>query len=1247
MIKEKYFLVLFLSLISFCSTNSKKQKDIYKCGADFLIDYPKIEIDPKPIDYNSPLYRRRLKEVDNDGFKKFNIYMDLTNIEKEIEYYNLTKSRDIIINSINKAIDTLENILKVKSFQIDFNLEDNELLYFIGIDYWDKEKFGSAAKDKGINIFSLGIDLLIFGMFSDLGEDILAAATSLYSISKNGQPIVGIVYISNNIDFSVKNSEEYFTSIILHELTHVLGFDFTHFYYELNIVFKQNGIYYINSNKVLEVAKKYFNCSTIEGVALEDYGSYGTQASHWEAKILLGDYMNGYIYTEEQVISEFTLALLEDTGYYKVNYYTGGLMRYGKNKGCNFLNNKCVNSSHEIDPFFENEYFDSVNSDYDIDNSCSSGRQSRTYNAFWNRGNMKDNPNYFNNTYIGGWPSADFCPVPEGYSEEKHINNYIGHCSNKGSGEYGLFIKNQIDKSYKTNEEMKLITGETYSDHSFCFQSSLIHKEKNKNYDFSKNVRALCFEIFCSSKSLTVKINNDYIVCPREGGKIEVEEYDGFFLCPDYNLICSGTVICNDMFDCVNKKSEIKEDSYIYDYEIKTSQNIDRAEKEKANNETNYELSDDGICPQYCIHCGEKGECNKCKEDYYKTKKEEKIICLSKSDLKEGYYFNLNDSLYYQNIEDCKIYSNSTNCEECYFGFKNFGDKCIGPIENCKEYSDNETCKKCKTNFAFKENERKICTNISKLEEYYSKDGGISYYLCDGEGDNHIQNCKKCKYNDKLECNECKNEFYLLDEEKNICYNKKDINDKNNLYFYSNSTHAKTCSKTINNCKECSDEYNCIKCEDNYYLLNDITNKCYNIKEIIPIEQYYLNGNKSTYYSCKNIKYNSFANCMKCSGNNTCSYCTYDYTFVNGNKTECINNNSLEYGKYYLDPDDDSNYNSCSFIDKNCLYCISWKYCLFCSEIYGLLDSDKRCTLLSDFYNNSKIYRVFLLEAEFFVERFFTLYILTDFQIPNDFYMEIPIIVTKKDSDGNNIQIESKKVDFYITYSNEEDNLYILEPMDYLPLNISDIKQVKIDPNNFTDNKNNNIKYIINDDFIEYNFFTQSVLGKINNSKIYKVKDISSIKEENSFNLILNEAIELDKKINIQFVEKEDKSNIIIAECILSYNNNNIPCTLNTSIYKNYLMKDYIYKNKTEGVLIGIIIENKDEDLILTNEPSTFLLKKESKKSSTKIIIIIVVSSCVFIAIIVGIIIFISKKKVIKNDIHAISNVSSSLEKMP
>ena len=51
--------------------------------------------------------------------------------------------------------------------------------------------------------------------------------------------------------------------------------------------------------------------------------------------------MTSGIYVQDQVISEFTLSLLKDTGFYDINYYTGGLMRFGKNVGFNFFEQDC------------------------------------------------------------------------------------------------------------------------------------------------------------------------------------------------------------------------------------------------------------------------------------------------------------------------------------------------------------------------------------------------------------------------------------------------------------------------------------------------------------------------------------------------------------------------------------------------------------------------------------------------------------------------------------------------------------------------------------------------------------------------------------------------------------------------------------------------------------------------------------------------------------------------------------------
>ena len=366
---------------------------------------------------------------------------------------------------------------------------------------------------------------------------------------------------------------------------------------------------YVNSTKVVEVAKKYYNCPDIKGVELENHGGNET-ISHWEERILLGEIMS-YSYDVEEIISEFTLALLEDTGNYKANYYTGGLMQYGKNKGCDFLNLKCVNNG-KVNPKFKNEFFDII----DNPAGCSSGRQSRAYHFIYNYENILPQFQYYSNKNYGGRPSSDYCPVSQKFAKESENIYYVGHCSEKGSGKYGSKIqyKDPEGIKYYTSEELFDITKEKNTANSFCVLSSLISKNVYNYFYYSNTIRAICYQMYCSDRSLTIQINNDFIVCPRSGGKINVTNYEGYLLCPDYNLICSGTVLCNDMFDCVEKKSLLKE-NIIYDYEIKTSQ--DYQDDVNINFcDDGFELSTNGKCPQYCMHCNELSQCLECADKY-------------------------------------------------------------------------------------------------------------------------------------------------------------------------------------------------------------------------------------------------------------------------------------------------------------------------------------------------------------------------------------------------------------------------------------------------------------------------------------------------------------------------------------------------------------------------------------------------------------------------------------------------------
>ena len=96
----------------------------------------------------------------------------------------------------------------------------------------------------------------------------------------------------------------------------------------------------IKTPKVVEWGRKHFGCETLMGVALEDDGGGGTMGSHWEMRTLLNDYMVGInIYSLYPTVkSVFTLALLEDSGWYWPDYSQADLaLKWGHNAGCDFL----------------------------------------------------------------------------------------------------------------------------------------------------------------------------------------------------------------------------------------------------------------------------------------------------------------------------------------------------------------------------------------------------------------------------------------------------------------------------------------------------------------------------------------------------------------------------------------------------------------------------------------------------------------------------------------------------------------------------------------------------------------------------------------------------------------------------------------------------------------------------------------------------------------------------------------------
>ena len=469
---------------------------------------------------------------------------------------------------------------------------------------------------------------------------------------------------------------------------------------------------------------------------MENQDNNPSKPNHWEARTLLGEYMNRGSYTAEQVISEFTLALLESSGWYKVHYYTGGLMRFGKHKGCEFLQGQCDNVGNSQNEFIA----DLKNRDT---SSCSSGRQSRTFF----RMESKQVPDFayyikkFDN--FRGLEYADYCFGASDVRDEKY--HYIGNCK-YNNGLYGKINYRKSSGNYEqlSNVDLPLEFGEKSGINSFCVLTSVLYKDNTKDsLIFVKNneiVHPMCFLMYCSEKSLTVYSFEQYIVCPRSGGKVYVNDpkYEGYLYCPDYNLICSGTVICNDIFDCVDKKSEPRNDTYEYDYVIQTNQNATKIKTDEII--IGYELSENGKCPKNCQACREYRRCFRCLEGYKliginETDKTSEIYCINETieNLNKFHYHiedEENNIIYYPCTEFCINCTNRSICISCQENYELFNDntKCKEIIQHCAVYNNDSTeCLRCKNttmdnyidDYYLLEENKNACYNIN-TRHYFS-----------------------------------------------------------------------------------------------------------------------------------------------------------------------------------------------------------------------------------------------------------------------------------------------------------------------------------------------------------------------------------------------------------------------------------------------------------------------------------------------------------------------------------------------
>ena len=858
----------------------------------------------------------------NYSFARLSIYLDLAEYYYTLPTRIIQYNETIILamNRAKELLESLFEIAAKKDYKPTFTDFDTDYCFstlHLTANY--KEGLDLNKNNFFIIVKFIDPDKIYLEFFTQI---IFPSEYDSFIFMKREQvdnsliPLIGIVYLSDKIEEYKLKSLDYLTNLFIKNFIKLFE-NRENPYFKVNTTIERydpffDGYYckfnyeFYSFPKTKSYLKKYYNIqddldydielftvTSILNKADADDPELTCEVEHIELlkERFLGEILNSPDYPEEQVLSGLILNFLDDLYYLNlVNHEFPDLMKFGKNKGIIFLkgnisekyggldhdryiipwlpvidldeaNKKYLSNNESFFKSFDNEFYLPRNFSYfDAEKpSCSSARLTKTKyklnqvintNAFkrWNSPycysvnqiiyeHDNNNNHYFftHENYTGRQPNI-FCPIPRHFEEPISTNIYSGHCS-------------EINFTEKDEDRY-----ETLSDHSFCVISSLVDKANIAD----KSYKSLCYEMFCSALSLTIKIGEYYIVCPREGGQIKAKYFTGYLLCPDYNLICSNTILCNSNYNCFEKNSKIKATAFDYDYEIKTTQDPSVYEVPNPEISIAWEKADDGICVLHCSQCKDRNTCVQCRPNYFLVEDSDgNRQCLEDSKKTNAYYrFDREEEIYKKcdidtpHCLECSYDYTSTNptfrCTKCEAGFINIPDynvncgelssklyfplsdgdyiPCLnyGNYPNCLKCEDQDgfTCLECNENYVFYySNSQSQCINKNSVDETMFKDIIQDiYYSC--KAHNNIENCAKC--DNKEECKECLNGYSFAFIDGNYyCLLNGNINNEYNLNLEKNIYYK--CSYNLDNCFKCSDKTNCIECNNNYLLAEDNT----------------------------------------------------------------------------------------------------------------------------------------------------------------------------------------------------------------------------------------------------------------------------------------------------------------------------------------------------------------------------------------------------------------------------------------
>jgi len=345
----------------------------------------------------------------------------------------------------------------------------------------------------------------------------VASAGSCALASGTKRPLIGQLKFNSKFTKPAVNDpleHEKNMYLTMHEVIHALGFAGSSF---KNFVDKNGKTLsgHIKSvtlqgtkRTVLDVEplttklRNHFGCSTLPGAFMEDDGGSGTAGSHFERRHFTYEAMTSGV-MQGLRLSEFSLALLEGSGWYVPDYKYADPFFFGQGEGCGFLYDSCASSSFDYSDFCK------VNGRSCTSSGAGGGicaRDSRSDDCFY---------------YI---PMLDYsCDNPDAEDNARFPEFEV---YGRGAG-------------------------------SRCFTGTLSKRTA------TSSSTSFCLKYKCSGSGLSTKLQvmlgSATVTCVK-GGKIKVSGYNGEIECPDPVQFCQTIGKehcprnCMGKGSCVNNK---------------------------------------------------------------------------------------------------------------------------------------------------------------------------------------------------------------------------------------------------------------------------------------------------------------------------------------------------------------------------------------------------------------------------------------------------------------------------------------------------------------------------------------------------------------------------------------------------------------------------------------------------------------------------------------------------------------------